>query len=74
MYEHGETLTKFVLNLKKRTVSKIESGNSLLKREITDYKEIFNNIKTFCDTLFKLTSLKTNVEKQEFRNSSTLTH
>ena len=50
--------------------SKIESGRLIVKeKEITDPKEISNNIKVFYETLFKQNSSKTTVERQEFLSS-----
>lgn len=42
---------------------------TIKEKEITDPREIFNNIKVFHETLFKPNSSKTNVRKQEFFNS-----
>ena len=43
--------------------------DSVKEKEITDHKEISNNIKTLYETLVKRNVSKTNVEKQQFLNS-----
>ena len=60
---------KFFLNVeKKRGVRKRIRKLIVEEKEITDHKEISNNIKAFYEALFKRNFSKTNVEKQQFLN------
>ena len=69
-YEHGEKSRKVFLNLEKKLGVQNRVRKLIVKeKEITDPKEILNNIKAFYETLFKQNSSKANVEKQEFLNS-----
>ena len=52
-YEHGEKSTKFFLNLENKWGVQNRIRRPIAEEEeITDSKEIFNNIKTFYETLF----------------------
>ena len=69
-YVHGEKSRKVFLNLEKKLGVQNRVRKLIVKeKEITDPKEILNNIKAFYETLFKQNSSKANVEKQEFLNS-----
>ena len=57
--EHGEKSTKFFFNLEKK--GGVQSGIRKLiveEKEITDHKEISQNIKAYHETLFNETSNK----------------
>ena len=65
---HGEKYTKFFLNLKK----KCGVQNQVREKEITDPKEISNNIKVFYETLFKQNSSKTKELETKIQNKNSL--
>ena len=53
-YDIGEKSTKFFLNLgKKRGVHNRIRKLIVIEKEITNPKEISNNIKVFCETFFR---------------------
>ena len=69
-YEYEEQSTKLFLNLEKKLGVQNQVRTLIVKvKEITDPKEISNDIKAICETPFKQNSSKTNAEKQKFLNT-----
>lgn len=66
-YEHGEHHGEHLLKPRWKGWPPKSRPELIIKEKvITEPKKISNNIKAFYETLFKKSSSKTNVEKQEF--------
>ena len=60
--------TNFFLNLEKKGIQNRIRKLTVAEKEISDHKEISNNIKMFYETLIKHNFSKNKIERQEYLN------
>ena len=69
-YEYGEKPTKFFLNLKKTRTHRNKIRNILINgKEITDQKEVNNELFAFCNNLFKNDRRSSKYDTTQFLSS-----